>query len=239
MLFFCFILMQGYPAAEGFNAEASDAKAIEIADRVMEAMGGYEAYNNTRYLSWRFFGKRLHVWDKWTGDIRYETDKVLVLMNIHSKNGSVFQDGKEVSDAKLIADSLKEGYEAWINDSYWLVMPYKLKDSGVTLKYKGEKDMEDGRKADVLVLTFNSVGVTPDNKYEVAVPRDTNLVEEWSFFGNFNDAEPRFATPWANWEKHGNILLSADRGKYKHSDVKVFDELPESVFKDPAPWPAD
>lgn len=46
-------------------------------------------------------------------------------------------------------------------------MPYKLKDSGVTLKYKGEGQTEEGEPAQVLVLTFKDVGVTPQNKYEV------------------------------------------------------------------------
>ena len=38
------------PHAEGFDLEGSDAKAIEIADAVMEKMGGRENWDNTRYL---------------------------------------------------------------------------------------------------------------------------------------------------------------------------------------------
>ena len=60
------------PAAPGFNAEGSDQKAITIEDSVMETMGGRQAWDNTRYLTWRFFGRRRHVWDKYTGDIRVE-----------------------------------------------------------------------------------------------------------------------------------------------------------------------
>ncbi len=33
---------------------------------------------------------RLHVWDKWTGDIRFEQGDLTVLMNIHSKEGRAF-----------------------------------------------------------------------------------------------------------------------------------------------------
>jgi len=36
-------------------------------------------------------------------------------------------------------------------------------------------------------------------------------------------------------QNYGNILLSNDRGKYKHTDIAVFDELPASVFEDPGP----
>ncbi|WP_133273578.1 hypothetical protein [Hymenobacter radiodurans] len=45
-----------YPAAEGFDQAGSDPKAIAIADKVMNAMGGYDAWRNTRYLAWSFFG---------------------------------------------------------------------------------------------------------------------------------------------------------------------------------------
>ncbi|MFC7667045.1 hypothetical protein ACFQT0_06150 [Hymenobacter humi] len=43
-----------YPAAEGFDAAGSDAKAVAIADRVMREMGGYENWKNARYFAWSF-----------------------------------------------------------------------------------------------------------------------------------------------------------------------------------------
>ena len=46
------------PAAEGFNLEASDEKAIALADEVMEAMGGRKNWDATRYIRWNFFGRR-------------------------------------------------------------------------------------------------------------------------------------------------------------------------------------
>ena len=45
-------------------------------------------------------------------------------------------------------------------------MPFKLKNSGVTLKYLGDTTAtKDGKPADVLQLTFEGMGVTPDNKH--------------------------------------------------------------------------
>ena len=40
------------PAAEGFDAEGSDAKAIEIADEVMKAMGGNRLWYCARFGEW-------------------------------------------------------------------------------------------------------------------------------------------------------------------------------------------
>ncbi|HUP25644.1 MAG TPA: hypothetical protein VNB06_22215 [Thermoanaerobaculia bacterium] len=222
------------PAASGFDAEGSDPRAIAIADEVMAAMGGRAAWDATRYLSWNFFGMRTHVWDKWTGDLRFQQGDQLVLMNVNTKEGRVFRAGEEVTGEDR-DKALDGGYKAWINDSYWLLMPYKLKDSGVTLGFKGEGKLADDRPADVLQLTFAGVGVTPENKYDVYVSRDRRLVEQWSFYAQAVDAEPRFTTPWAKWERQGQVLLSGDRGQRQLTDIRVFEDLPRAVFEDPAP----
>jgi hypothetical protein len=224
-----------YPAAAGFDTEGSDPQAIAIADASMEAMGGYEAWNQTRYITWRFFGGRLHVWDKWTGDIRFEQDDLTVLMNINNRQGSAWRDGQELTDPDSLQAALERGYRSWINDAYWLVMPYKLKDSGVTLTYRGAGQSENGHAADVLTLTFAEVGVTPQNKYEVWVDKKTKLVSQWAFYGQASDAEPRFTGPWDNWQRHGQIMLSDSRGERGHTDLAVFSQLPESIFKKPQP----
>lgn len=234
------------PPAPGFDAAGSDARAIEIADRVMAAMGGREAWDATRFLRWKFFGRRLHVWDKHTGRIRIEgvgredQKPYTILMNVHDGTGRAWRDGVEITDGEALAEMLDNGEAIWINDSYWLVMPYKLKDTGVTLAHAGAGTMEDGRAAQVLELTFENVGRTPENKYLVYVADDSGLVEQWDFFTEAGDEEARFKTPWHDWRPHGEILLSADRGENGHTDVAVFETLPDSVFTDPAPvdWSA-
>ncbi|CAN0556155.1 unnamed protein product, partial [Laminaria digitata] len=164
------------PAMEGFNTEGSDARAIEIADAVMQSMGGRKNWDNTRYLSWGF-GRGEQIWDKWSGEFRYQQDSLVVLMNVNSKEGRAWADGEEIADKD---DVLAGAYRAWVNSGYWFMMPYKLKDSGVTLKYVGESTTEDERPAEMLQLTFESVGLTPQNKYHVYVDKETMLVSQWS-----------------------------------------------------------
>jgi hypothetical protein len=220
----------------------SDARAIEIAQSVVERMGGWEAWDRTRYLKWRFFGRRLHYWDRHTGDIRIEGPfggrdnpvEMTILMNVHSREGRAWKEGVELRGDEL-AEALQTGYEVWINDSYWMVMPYKLLDPGVTLKYAGERAMEDGRAADVLELTFDSVGVTPENRYEVYVARDTGLVEQWSFYEKAEDTEPGFTLPWTGWQRFGEVMLSTSRGRDADWAIEVPGALPESVFTSPDP----
>lgn len=75
------------PPAPGFHAEASDAKAIEIADEVMNAMGGRQGWDETRYIVWTFFGRRKLFWDKYSGDVRVETEDITYLVNINENSG--------------------------------------------------------------------------------------------------------------------------------------------------------
>ena len=222
------------PPMEGFDAEGSDTRAIEIADEVMAAMGGRLAWDNTRYLSWSFFGED-QVWDKWTGRFRWQgTDSTVVLMNINTQQGRVFRNGVEdVAADTLVRDALRD----WANSGYWLMMPYKLKDSGVTLTYRGEGETEQGRAAHILGLTFNQVGFTPDNRYEVYVDQETSLVRQWSFYRNAADEEPTFVRPWDNWQRHGEIMLSDQRGElgsensFEIPNVAVFEALDDAVFE--------
>jgi len=220
------------PPAKGFNLQASDQKAIKLADQAMEAMGGRKAYDATRYLSWNFFGSRKHVWDKNTGAVFIDNlrDKYQLKMNINDMTGSMIRDGENIVDKDTLDKYLQRGKEMWINDAYWLVMPYKLKDSGVTLKYIAQDTTADGRTAEKLQLTFADVGVTPENKYHVYVDKETKLVTQWDFFNSSDDKEPEFSTPWAEYKNFGNIKLSGNRGKGSLTDISASDEL-EKYFQ--------
>lgn len=223
------------PAASGFNATDSDAKAIKIADEVMIAMGGRKNWDDTKIISWNFFGARKLAWNKHTGDVRIKSDKerYTVLMNIFTDKGKVMKRGELIQNPDSLQYYLQKGKEAWINDSYWLVMPFKLKDSGVRLKYLGESTTDEGAKTDLLELTFVNVGTTPENKYHVHIDKLTRLVSQWDFYSKANDPEPRFKTPWKSYQKYGNILLSSSRGKnYELTDIIVRDEVPPRFFSD-------
>jgi hypothetical protein len=218
------------PAAPGFDAAGSDPRAVALADATMEAMGGRAAWDATRCLSWDFFGMRRHVWDKWTGDYRLEQKDRVVLMNLNTMKGRLFEHGVEDTDPARVAAALQQAKSIWINDSYWLVMPYKLKDDGVTLRWKGEDKLPDGRAADVITLTFKDVGDTPQNKYEVWISRDRHLVEQWAYYAKSDDAAPRFTTAWSDWQRRGSILLSGDRtAERRLTEIAVLDAPPASL----------
>lgn len=223
------------PPAEGFNAAQSDPAAIELADSVMAAMGGRENWDETRFISWNFFGRRNLVWDKKEGRVRIESipDSTIYLVDVDDLKGRVQIKGKEITAPDSLQKLLERAKSIWINDSYWLIMPFKLKDTGVTLKYLGEDTTLLGRRANVLELTFEDVGDTPENKYRVYVDVKDNLVKQWAYYKNASQDSASQIWPFDNYKWYGDIMLSADRSDNKGPrNVRVDEKLPGSLFSE-------
>jgi len=233
VLSLCTVLMFGCEKKEeSTGREKSDPKAIEIAKQVIEACGGLENWRETRYVAWRCLGKRMNVWDKWTGDLRSESRVSILLMNLNTMEGQAWLRGRKVTDPAELQRAMEYGYEAWVNDSYWIFMPFKLLDDGVILQYLRE-DSTDGHSVDVLRVTFDDVGLTPENKYHIYIDKESKLMVRWDFFINAEDTTPRFTTPWEDYKKYGDILLSGGRGVEAHEDIAVFQELPAEILNKP------
>lgn len=220
------------PPAEGFNAEGSDPQAIAIADSVMLAMGGRQSWDTTRYFHWNFFGMRTLLWDKKEGLVKITMlkDSTQMVVDLDTGEGEIYSQGKMVTDETALREGLQQAKSIWINDAYWLFMPFKLKDSGVTLAYLKADTTQAGQAADLLQLTFDSVGDTPQNKYHVWVGKEDRLVRQWAYFSNATDEEPKFILPWDDYQTYGDLLLSGDRGERQITDIRVMEEVPRAAF---------
>ena len=184
------LLAAAYPAAA--ETPASDAKAVAIADRVMEALGGKERWDSLRGLRWSFGSEvsdtvrsnRRHAWDKHTGWHRVQGKNragqaFVTISNLRDGKGMAWVDGVRIegdSLQKLLALAKRQ----WTNDTYWFLMPYKLRDPGVTLKYDGEAK-DGGVTFDKIGLSFEKVGDTPGDRYWVYVNRANTRVEKWDY----------------------------------------------------------
>lgn len=227
------------PAAEGFDAAGSDPKAVAIADRMMHEMGGYDAWRDTRYLAWSFFGGQYQIWDKQTGAFHWEKDTLVANYNFTTKQGQVYSRGRDISATPAGQQMLEKMPALWNNNAWWLLMPFKLKDSGVTLTSKGPGKTMAGTPADVLQLTFKNVGTTPQNRYEVLVNPTTGLVDEWAYFPNAADAQPAFRRRWDGYARHGLLLLAAGRDEAtkpaRLDNIASVQTLPDGVMTSTVP----
>jgi hypothetical protein len=224
------------------------AQATAVADQLMQALGGQKAWDDTHYLRFTFAGRRTHHWDKWTGRHRVEGQTqdgkhYVILENINTHEGEAWVDGKKV-EADKMKEWLDRGYGTWVNDTYWLLMPYKLRDPGVNLTYAGQETV-DGVAYDKLHLSFGKVGLTPGDQYWAWINPGTHLMDRWAYLlqtqpGKEQDKEPT-TWQWKGWQRFGQIQLAPTRemvggeGKLELSDLAVFDTLPDSVFTSPDP----
>ena len=191
-------------ATAAANAEhGDDAKAVALAEKVMASMGGEDAWQATRFVRFDFFGFRTHHWDRHTGGHRLEGktrdgDAYVVLHNVNTRTGHAWLNGESL-EGDALAEWLERAYGAWINDTYWLVMPYKLRDPGVHLAYDGQEEI-DGVVFDKLLLTFDSVGLTPGDRYWAYIHPETGLMERWAY--HLQDWEARSRQVPLCWHRH-------------------------------------
>lgn len=220
------------PPMEGFDLAHSDPAAIELADSIMLAMGGRENWDNTRFISWNFSGRRNWVWDKKMNRVRIESlkDSIIYLASVNNDEGRVQVKSQELKDPDSLKKMLTKAKSMYFNDMYWLAMPYKLKDAGVTLKYLGEDTLK-GNRFNVVQLMFQGVGDTPENKYKLYVDVKDKLIRYWSYYKDNRQDTANFTRPWDNYQKYGNILLSGDRSDGAGpKNVKVDETLPDKLF---------
>ena len=220
------------PLQPKFDPTTSDPDAIVIVDDMIDALGGEKNWNKARYICWNFFGTRKLFWDKQEHRVRIESleSDLVFVGNLRTKKGRAYNGTQEVIQDS-IGKYITMAEKIWANDSYWLVMPFKLKDPGVRLRYLGIIADYMDVPCDVVEVTFDDVGFTAGNKYEVWVNKSERTVTQWAFYTNSDDESPVFTTPWTDYEKYRNIWLSSGRGGVELSDIYVLDTLPPAAFE--------
>lgn len=73
------------------------------------------------------------------------------------------------------------GSRGWFTE-YLIEGPSGGRDNPVEIKILMNVHGLEGRVSDVIELTFEGVGVTPENRYEVFVARDTRCPSRCSWF---------------------------------------------------------
>ena len=200
----------------------ADEKADQVARELVTALGGESAWEKARQFRFDFVvereGKRAaefrHLWDRYTGDYRLlGTDKsgapYAVYFNVNTRDGVAFVNGKPVDNEEK-KKLLETAYGRFINDSYWLLAPWKVFDPGVQRAWDGEKTGPEGAVCDVLRLSFENVGLTPKDLYWLWITRDGRRMVQWQYVLGGAQEEPTTAL-WKDWRTFGGIALSVEK----------------------------
>jgi hypothetical protein len=220
----------------------------QVIDKVWKAVGGKNTFEKSRYFQFTFAverdGKgnpgRDHIWDRYTGDYRFESaaaggKKNVVLFNINTKKGKAFENGVQLPDSTS-AKLIKNAYAAFINDSYWLMVPLKLQDPGVNTALEASEEVK-GVKCDVIHLNFDKVGLTPGDQYWLYVNDDTGEIIQWKFLLQGQKTSSTFV--WSPYKDlGGGLKLSTKKTTEGNTSIyfptaKVLSNVDKNIFIKP------
>ncbi len=237
------------PAAARAEAPPSDPQAVAIADHVMDALGGKQKWDSLVGIRWTFgasthdtvFASRRHAWDKMTGWHRVEGktragQPFVIVHKLNTDEGKAWVNGNAIEGDSL-KKLIKSATSMWINDTYWMLMPYKLRDPGVTLKDDGTADYA-GKTYDKLALSFDHVGQTPGDRYWVYVDPKTYRVERWEMILQSDPpAGPPTAFTWEGWQEHDGLWFPTAHMKGAQNvftrDIETVKSFPPGTFDAP------
>jgi hypothetical protein len=221
------------------------SRADSLAMRALEAAGGEMALRSIPYLRFNFGSAprgRRHLWDRMTGDYRLEYNRgdtsVVVLFNTQTREGTAYRDGQPAADTEAL---VTRAYGAFINDSYWLMMPVKMLDPGVTRILVPDSSSTE---LEVVKLSFDNVGLTPGDTYYVYVDRVTGMVKRWHYVlqsGSQNRCD------WVDYQELagplGAVKLSSrkdcTRSQLMTDGLETPATVPDGAFSDPKPLTAE
>ncbi|MEL6613509.1 MAG: hypothetical protein AAFQ53_15540 [Bacteroidota bacterium] len=223
--------------------------ADSLAMQAFDYAGGPAAWASVAALRFDFAiergGERIpirhHLWDRTTGAYRIDWSNgdtlYTALFDVNDYTaGSAYMNGMPLADSTL-ADALDNAEQAYLNDTYWLLLPVKLFDDGVTRGL--DADSSDATTA-ALTLAFDGVGLTPDDAYWVYINRDSGAVEGWTYVLESGGVGQSAWVDYQTFETEaGPVLLSARKeradGLAILTDALALPtDLDPAAFTDPA-----
>ena len=196
-------------------ADNSSATEAPLATELWKASGG-ENWDKVKQVDFTFAveqdGKRLftaeHAWNVAAGtDTVKWTDKQGKAHNVTVNLAAAPPDGEA-----------KDAYARWVNDSYWLLAPLKIRDPGVKVEATGPKDL-NGTSLETLQLSFENVGLTPTDRYLFYIDPQTKLPRAWDYLPQTGEG---LQATWEKFQNFGGLNLATEH-HFKGKTIKLVD----------------
>ena len=209
--------------------EAPEGPAQTLAADVHRAHGGPD-WQEVRNLAFRFVvsdGDEVmfdaeHDWDVADGTTQIQWDdgddrRWEVVLDIDEQQALEATIDGEAADESQLEEASADAYRRWVNDTYWLLMPIKLFDPGVELS-TGESIEDRQRAVDVLELSFEDVGLTPGDRYDVRIDPESHRVSSWKMMLQGRDEATE--VDWDDYRDVGPLTLAMERN-WRTSDQQI------------------
>lgn len=164
-------------------------QAERLTDKIQKAIN-QKAWDSTAAISFTFMGNHHYLWDKKNNLVLVQWSTNKVFYNNQTLEGIAYKDGAKLSGATKI-DAIATANKYFNNDSFWLIAPFKLRDSGTTRSLV----MQDNHEA--LMVTYNSGGSTPGDSY-VWILDDNYVPTAWRMWVSILPVGG-FETSWENY----------------------------------------
>jgi hypothetical protein len=178
-------------------------KEISIAEKIANAHG-IENWKNVTEIQFTFNVDKdsTHFDRSWIWQTK--TNQVTSI----SKNDTINYNRSKIDSTLTKTDS------GFINDKYWLLVPFQLIwDDGATLS-ETIKEAAPISKVELNKITItypNKGGYTPGDAYDIYFG-DDYLIKEW-VFRKVNQKEPSMITTFENYQDYSGIKIAKDHKK--------------------------
>ena len=178
VLFFIVYLLMDKPLPNGVQGEDSE----RLADEMLGALNK-PGFDSLEHIAFTFKGVHSYEWDKKEKKVRVKWGENDVMLDL----------SRSTDEYTMLE---YKAYSFFINDSFWLIAPFKVRDQGVV---RSTVDTETGRG---LLVTYTSGGITPgdsylwildDNGFPIAWRLWTSIVPigglefSWEEWGEYDD----------------------------------------------------
>ena len=159
--------------------------------KLWEAVGGQQSWQNARYFMFSCTGghhsfaqgERKYLWDKQTGDCRFDgvttDDEVItVLFNVETGTGTVYLNNTKLENPRTTADIITEITDEFNKDAQLLFLPTILEGDQVSYRITGEK-LVGSQRFTVITVENKKTSFEDTVSGELYVDAQTGQIHQW------------------------------------------------------------
>ena len=206
ILFFLFVSCKNEP---------SQVKEVELsaAQKIANAHG-FEIWNKVDEVRFTFKGKRTWLW-------KPRTDAVTLIKDTVSIN----------YNRKAIDTSLIRIDRSFINDKFWLFIPFQLvwdKGTNISNPIKEKAPISGKTKNKITIVYSGNGGYTPGDAYDIYY-NDAYFIEEW-VFRKGNRQKPSIVNTFENYQDFSGIKIALHHKNAKGKPIVSFTNVQVNIL---------